>query len=212
MPAETGARLVIFEKETILSPLIFQLELEWQGVTVLMLTTAYFNLIARHSPGAFAKLNYVTFGGEPSDPRTVAAMGFRLLGEKVRYLLQWAGSRLTGSLVQRLRTARNFFPQIKRLEKSRSLSSSSAVEVVLESNRQALSKYQLRPYPGQITLFRAEDPDDGYIYPIDNGWTRYAEGGLQIYKIPGQHQQIFVQPNVGVLAEQLEGCLQLGKN
>ena len=136
------------------------------------------------------------------------SQGFRLLGEKVRYLLQWAGSRLTGSLVQRLRTARNFFPQIKRLEKESILSSSSAVEVVLESNRQALSKYQLRPYPRPITLFRAEDPDDGYIYPIDNGWTRYAEGGLQIYKIPGQHQQIFVQPNVGVLAEKLEGCLQ----
>jgi amino acid adenylation domain-containing protein len=135
------------------------------------------------------------------------SQGFQLLGEKVRYLLQWAGSRLIGSLVQRLRTARNFFHQIKRLEKKPVLSSSSAVEVVLESNRQALSKYQLRPYPGQITLFRAEDPDDGYIYPIDNGWTRYAEGGLQIYKIPGQHQQIFIHPNVGVLAEKLEGCL-----
>jgi thioesterase domain-containing protein len=86
--------------------------------------------------------------------------------------------------------------QIKGLEKKPVLPSTSAVEVVLESNRQALSKYQLRPYPGQITLFRAEDPDDGYIYPIDNGWTRYAEGGLQIYKNPGQHQQIFVTPTL----------------
>ena len=53
------------------------------------------------------------------------SQGFRLLGEKMRYLLQCAGSRLTGSLVQRLRTARNFFAQIKRLEKESILSSSS---------------------------------------------------------------------------------------
>jgi amino acid adenylation domain-containing protein len=136
------------------------------------------------------------------------SQGFRLPAEKVQYLLQCVGSRLKGSLLQRFRRARDFFDQSKRLKKKSNLVTSSALEVVRESNRQALFKYQIRPYPGQITLFRAEDPDDGYIYPIDNGWTRYAEGGLQIYKIPGQHQQIFARPNVGVLAEKLEGCLR----
>jgi thioesterase domain-containing protein len=136
------------------------------------------------------------------------SQGFRFPAEKVQYLLQCAGSRLKSSLIQRFRRARDFFDQTKRLKKKSDLVSSSALEVVRESNRQALCKYQIRPYPGQITLFRAEDPDDGYIYPIDNGWTRYAEGGLQIYKIPGQHQQIFARPNVGVLAEKLEGCLR----
>jgi amino acid adenylation domain-containing protein len=136
------------------------------------------------------------------------SQGFRFPAEKVRYLLQCAGSRLKSSLIQRFRRARDFVHQTKRLNKKSDLVPSSAVAVVRESNRQALFRYQIRPYPGQITLFRAEDPDDGYIYPIDNGWTRYAEGGLQIYKIPGQHQQIFARPNVGVLAEKLEGCLR----
>jgi syringomycin synthetase protein SyrE len=66
-PGDLGALLTgaagYFREETILSPLKFQLELERHGVTVLMLTTAYFNLIAGQSTGAFAKLNYVTFGG-----------------------------------------------------------------------------------------------------------------------------------------------------
>ncbi len=136
------------------------------------------------------------------------SQGFRSEAEKVQYLLQCAGSRLKSSLFQRLRRTRVFIQKPRRLKKRSVLAASSAVAIVQESNRQALSKYQITPYPGQITLFRAEDPDDGYIYPIDNGWTRFAEGGLQIYKIPGQHQQIFAQPNVSVLAEKLEGCLR----
>jgi amino acid adenylation domain-containing protein len=136
------------------------------------------------------------------------SQGFRSDAEKVQYLLQSAGSRLKSSLIQRLRRTRVLIQKPKRLKKRSVLASSSAVAIVQESNRQALSKYQIAPYPCQITLFRAEDPDDGYIYPIDNGWTRYAEGGLQIYKIPGLHQQIFAQPNVSVLAEKLEGCLR----
>jgi amino acid adenylation domain-containing protein len=69
-----GARLVILDKESMLSPSRFQQELERRGITVLTLIRALFNLLAREAPGAFAKLNYVVLGGEPADPRSVAAV------------------------------------------------------------------------------------------------------------------------------------------
>src|ERR1700730_11944022 len=70
----TGARLVILDKELMLSPPRFKEELERRGITVLMPIRALFNLMAREAPGAFAKLKYVAFGGEAADPRSVAAV------------------------------------------------------------------------------------------------------------------------------------------
>jgi thioesterase domain-containing protein len=81
-----------------------------------------------------------------------------------------------------------------------------ALDVVQMANRRALSAYKLRTYPGRVTLFRAQDPDDGYEYAADNGWTEFAMGGIQIHEIPGEHQLIFAQPNVRTLAEKLDAC------
>ena len=118
-------------------------------------------------------------------------------------LLRAAAHRLQEILGRRLQDA---LCLLQRLT-TREVAPPTALERVQSSNRNALLRYALRPYQGQITLFRAEDPDDGHIHPIDNGWTKFAQGGLQIYKVPGQHQEIFSQPNVGVLAEKLEICL-----
>ena len=120
-------------------------------------------------------------------------------GEKLLYLLHRAWSNLTGAVVTRLQNAQNLLRHPE--------APPSAVELVQMSHQHALSNYKLQPYPGEITLFRAEDPDDGCEHPADNGWTKFAGGGLQIHKIPGQHQQIFAQPNVCVLAEKLAACL-----
>jgi amino acid adenylation domain-containing protein len=69
-----GARLVIIDKEVMLSPRRFKRELEGRGITVLMPTRTLFNLMAREAPGAFANLKYVAFGGEAADPLSVAAV------------------------------------------------------------------------------------------------------------------------------------------
>ncbi|HEX2269401.1 MAG TPA: amino acid adenylation domain-containing protein, partial [Pyrinomonadaceae bacterium] len=66
-----GARLVIIRREVAISPDEFAAELEKQGITVLFLTTALFNQIARRIPEAFASLRYVLFGGEAVDPQWV---------------------------------------------------------------------------------------------------------------------------------------------
>src|SRR5262249_57808462 len=48
--------------------------LSGRGITVLFLTTALFNQMARAAPGAFRPLRYLLFGGEAVDPGLVRAV------------------------------------------------------------------------------------------------------------------------------------------
>jgi amino acid adenylation domain-containing protein len=123
--------------------------------------------------------------------------------EKLKTLLRRTCSELTATLVERLQGAQNLPGQTKPAS-----TPPSAVQRVQMSNLHAVSIYQFRLYPGRVTLFRAEDPDDGYLHSADNGWTKFAGGGLEIHKIPGQHEAIFTQPNVRVLAEKLDACIR----
>ncbi|MEH2283334.1 MAG: amino acid adenylation domain-containing protein [Nostoc sp.] len=66
-----GAQLVGISKDIILSPHEFALQLEQKEISVLFLTTALFQQIARDVPQAFASLRYLLFGGEIVDPRWV---------------------------------------------------------------------------------------------------------------------------------------------
>ncbi|HEX8474928.1 MAG TPA: amino acid adenylation domain-containing protein, partial [Pyrinomonadaceae bacterium] len=62
-----GAQLVIVSRETMLSPTEFAAEIRERGITVLFLTTALFNLLAREAPGSFGLIRCLLFGGEAVD-------------------------------------------------------------------------------------------------------------------------------------------------
>ena len=66
-----GAQLIGISRDVTLSPHDFALQLRQEGITVLFLTTALFQQIARAVPDAFASLRYLLFGGEAVDPRWV---------------------------------------------------------------------------------------------------------------------------------------------
>ncbi|MFB8249082.1 amino acid adenylation domain-containing protein [Streptomyces sp. NPDC055952] len=66
-----GARLVGLSKDTVVDPARFETAVAEHGLSVIFLTTALFNLIARERPAAFAPLRTVLFGGEACDPRRV---------------------------------------------------------------------------------------------------------------------------------------------
>ncbi|MDZ8055343.1 MAG: non-ribosomal peptide synthetase [Aulosira sp. ZfuVER01] len=66
-----GAQLVGISKDVILSPQELTLQLKQKGISVLFLTTALFQQIARNTPQAFATLRYLLFGGETIDIRWV---------------------------------------------------------------------------------------------------------------------------------------------
>ncbi len=67
----SGARLVIIEKDVALAPRALAAQLQAHGVTVMFLTTALFNHMARELPAAFRGLRHLLFGGEAVEPKWV---------------------------------------------------------------------------------------------------------------------------------------------
>ncbi|MEW5861591.1 MAG: amino acid adenylation domain-containing protein, partial [Cyanobacteriota bacterium] len=66
-----GAQLVGISRDVTLSPHEFALQLQEKDISILFLTTALFQQIARDVPQAFASLRYLLFGGEAVDIRWV---------------------------------------------------------------------------------------------------------------------------------------------
>ncbi|MHC5932136.1 non-ribosomal peptide synthetase, partial [Nostoc sp.] len=66
-----GAQLVGISKDVTISPHELALQLRQKGISILFLTTALFQQIARDVPQAFATLKYLLFGGETVDKRWV---------------------------------------------------------------------------------------------------------------------------------------------
>ncbi len=66
-----GGKLVVVVKDVLLAVDEFAATLERHGVTVLFVTTALFNHLAREAPTALGGLRHMLFGGEAVDPRWV---------------------------------------------------------------------------------------------------------------------------------------------
>ncbi|BAY23182.1 amino acid adenylation domain-containing protein [Calothrix sp. NIES-2100] len=66
-----GAQLIGISRDVMLSPKDFALELQQKKISILFLTTALFQQIARDVPETFASLRCLLFGGETVDKRWV---------------------------------------------------------------------------------------------------------------------------------------------
>jgi thioesterase domain-containing protein/acyl carrier protein len=67
--------------------------------------------------------------------------------------------------------------------------------------------YRPQPFPGRITLFRAETRDQVFEGDAKLGWGALALGGLDIHEIPCEHLSILETPSVLVLGDRLQLCL-----
>ncbi|MDB4951668.1 MAG: amino acid adenylation protein [Gemmatimonadetes bacterium] len=71
----------------------------------------------------------------------------------------------------------------------------------------AKQRYAVKPYAGQVTLFRALE---GHVAGDEDptlGWASVADGGLEIHDVPGNHDLILQRPHVHRLAELLRASL-----
>lgn len=66
--------------------------------------------------------------------------------------------------------------------------------------------YRPAPYPGQITLLRANDQPVGSVPEPCIGWDRFA-ADIVVHPVPGHHLSILVEPHLPVLANRLSACL-----
>ena len=73
----------------------------------------------------------------------------------------------------------------------------------------ALRDYELRPYPGNITLFVAQDEPGPKGEPA-SAWKGTALGGCETRLIPGTHRTILSRPQVISLAHEIR--LRMPKN
>jgi thioesterase domain-containing protein len=85
---------------------------------------------------------------------------------------------------------------------------SHTLQEVLKANRQALSNYIPQVYPGRITLFLSREAPERSCYDRRLGWNEMATGGLEVCVVPGNHETLFGEPHVRILAEKLRVCLQ----
>jgi thioesterase domain-containing protein len=83
------------------------------------------------------------------------------------------------------------------------------------------SNYHMRTYPGRATLFvlggrdgmsdSLFDPAMGEIDP-QLGWGRIVAGEIEVHEVPGEHVSMFREPNVRILAEKLNQCLETARS
>ena len=78
---------------------------------------------------------------------------------------------------------------------------------VFEANLIARKDYNPKIYNGNVTLFRCEEQSPKYYRSRDLGWSKLADGGLNIQDVSGFHDVLMVEPNVRLLATKLNNCL-----
>jgi amino acid adenylation domain-containing protein len=79
---------------------------------------------------------------------------------------------------------------------------------VQELNYRANLNYSAQSYGGPVAYFRALGDFRGEPGPF---WGEVAKGGLEVHAVPGTAEEIFREPDVTVLAEQLRSRLETAR-
>jgi amino acid adenylation domain-containing protein len=107
----------------------------------------------------------------------------------------------------------NFKQRYKRyLEQAHQIEETDKHLNIIDANLQARDEYVLQVYPGSMTLLRTEDQNRGDAfgmqYDPQYGWGNFITGELKVDYIPGSHLTCLEEPNVQVLSEKLQNCLE----
>jgi thioesterase domain-containing protein len=70
-----------------------------------------------------------------------------------------------------------------------------------------LVRHVSQPYGGKVVLFRTRGQPLFCSLEEDFGWKRLVRGGVDILMTSGEHESIFIEPNVRELAWLLRNCL-----
>ncbi len=127
------------------------------------------------------------------------------------YIFDWAKGRFRWELAKIQRKLGDP-PAEQRASEFRS-------ERIESAFRRALSVYEVRHYPGTITLFRPKLDESHVLGPgrvankvrelvfHDNGWSAHCQR-VDVFEMPGDHDSMVLEPNVRVLAARLRERIQ----
>ena len=79
---------------------------------------------------------------------------------------------------------------------------------VFYANNQAVHRYVSQSYPGRITLFRTPAASAEGTPDLTLGWQQLSGLKVEIHQIPGNHFTMLRNPQVEMLAQQLQVCIK----
>jgi thioesterase domain-containing protein/acyl carrier protein len=79
--------------------------------------------------------------------------------------------------------------------------------MLLRNDLRATQTYGLHRYPGRIAFFKASESLVGPSADPTMGWSDWADGGVEVHVVPGNHANLVYAPHVEVLATKLTACL-----
>jgi amino acid adenylation domain-containing protein len=128
------------------------------------------------------------------------------LGLYLRNLARLRGRRRLRFLRERLAT---LVQMIAARDPFRGDRSELHLQRVTQANLLAFERYEPRPYPGPVVLFRAEGRPLGAKEDRRMAWRELALGGLEVYTMPGDDSGLMLaEPHIRTVAGQLERCLE----
>jgi thioesterase domain-containing protein len=80
-------------------------------------------------------------------------------------------------------------------------------ERLARRHRKALAAYRPGVYPGRILLFRAATQPLFCSHDPIMGWGALAADGVEVREVPGNHLEMMRDPQVRILARELQACL-----
>ena len=83
----------------------------------------------------------------------------------------------------------------------------SFLKSAYDINYVAINRYKPRPYDGKLILFRAAE-QDFVNAPRDLGWEQIFLQGVEVHDIPGDHERMFLEPSIDILAAALHDAIQ----
>ncbi len=122
--------------------------------------------------------------------------------------IDYLRSAVTGRLERR--KVRQTFGQIDALLARGQPIPSELRELHLTRNfERAAVLYVPRPWDGKATLFRAADVAFIYLDATESyGWSAVIRGGVQVIGVPGNHSNLLLEPNTGIIARALWNALE----
>ncbi|MGC2211361.1 MAG: amino acid adenylation domain-containing protein [Candidatus Korobacteraceae bacterium] len=133
------------------------------------------------------------------EAENLSNLGKDYIAERCRYA--WSRARA--------RTAITFDKITGRRAADRSrLTTQYILEAVAIENGKALEKYELRPYGGDVVLFRASKQLAGQLVDEHLGWKGVLHGAVDVCEVPGHQQNLLLEPNVFRLGRELASRLE----
>jgi thioesterase domain-containing protein len=75
-----------------------------------------------------------------------------------------------------------------------------------QAHLNAGAAYKPKPFRGRVTLLRTRTQPFFCSFDPEYGWGELAEDGVEVRRVPGSHEAIFIEPHVRALAAQVAAC------